>query len=246
MSEGLIIKSCYESFAIFLRNIGERFNKNAATQLDKTVSQHKISNLGDILYLSLLHGATWVVKGMNNWDKYLIHLLRNLPIISNSQMIYNAVFAKGYKGTRKNKLFHILDFYHNNVFNNLGIQSTVQLGHTAQQNLGQFINSIFAHVSHSYKNAPQINQWTAFAPLKTMMIYLIYGKKHGLSIPSNVNINSLVVPLGSSVGRAIEFLFGKKVPMNFVQEFHRYLAELTGSNIFDINSGLYILGSVFL
>ena len=102
------------------------------------------------------------------------------------------------------------------------------------------------HVSQAYKNVPQINQWTAFIPLKTMMVYLIYGIKHGLRIPGNIDINNLIVPLGSSVRRAIEFLFGKRVSMNFAQDFHRYLAELTGSNIFDINSGLYILGNVFL
>jgi len=205
-----------------------------AEDLGIELNVEKESRKEESFWLAVVLSSRWIIGGMD-WkkggegDEYIkqVFQLTRDPSKRSDEDLRNAVFMKGFRGSRKNVVYNMLKFYAKELDN---------------YNASNILANPVVYQKKIIKDAEEtsgVGHWMATVPFKVLAFA-------GL-LPNNV-INDLEPPIGSSVRRGIKIIFGididemKKSDREIVTELHRHLAKLAGTNIFIINSGLWSIG----
>lgn len=222
-----------------IKEIGEEYAEGIggwyeylAKELGIESNVEKGSREEESFWLAVILSSRWIIGGMdwevegNEYIKQVFQLTRD-PSKRSDEDLRNAVFMKGFSGSRKIVVYNMLKFY------------AKELAKYGATNI--LTNPVYYQkkIIDDAEETPGVGHWMATSPFKVLACA---GR-----LPADI-INELETPIGTPVRRGVKEIFGididekRKRDREIVMELHRHLAKLAGTNIFVINSGLWSVG----
>ncbi len=221
--------------------IGEEMNKDLRASF--TNIRERVNPLNDLeeYWLASIETATWIIGGLADSDKFKIYLynatvtpLFELDWESWKQHLEKSTIRAPFRGTGKNKaLDHLL--LHSKILKECYNQKFFDI--LSPSNIINFQRIVISK-TREIKGA---GLWMATSPIKVIII--ANTEKYSKDV-----INQLEVPLGSAVIEGLHKIFGVNLDKDsgynfrYIQEVHRYFAELINSDVFTINSEFFKIG----
>ena len=222
--------------SVELKKIGQQLNQQLSNEFNKLGTGVKPRNADELYWLAVVYGASWAIGGMSSVDrfKYVQHVYnstKNPSQRGNRRFLRQvAVSIPGFKGTRKKVVVDVL-YFHACMLKSVARANQILRDPVKYEEL--IIDNVWGFPGAA-------GHWSATVPFKVLAVAGVF--------PKNTKLNELQTPLGSNVRRGLKELFGisinegRKFDLKVAQQLHRHLAELVGTNIFHINSGLWKLG----
>lgn len=219
-----------ENIALELKNEGESFNTHIAKEYRALAKELNVENPDEKYWLAAVIGGTWAIGGLDKatlYIKQVFQITKNPERRTDKSIIRDAVYLKGYRGSRKIVMERMLSF-HASILNKYSAEDILRNPVHYQKLIIKDAESV-----------PYAGHWLATVPFKILAVSDVLPKK---------SINDLEPPLGINVVKGIKFITGYQVDPSrkrdraFMIAIHRRLAEFADTDIFVINSGLWILG----
>ena len=224
------IQSLLKNMALELKIKGESFNNRIKRNYEVFSRELRVRGSDEKYWLAVVMGGTWAIGGLDKADLYIkqvFQITKNPDRRNDETIIRDAVYLKGYRGSRKVVMERML-LFHAKMLDNYGAENIIN-------NPVHYQKLIIKEA----KTIPYAGHWIATVPFKILAVSGVLPKR---------SINDLEPPLGVNVVKGIKFLTGYQVDPSrkrdraFMIAIHKHLASLADTDIFAINSGLWILG----
>ncbi|GEM_PF-3108617 len=226
------IHDLLRSISLELKIKGESFNNGIKRDYEVFSRELRARSSDEKYWLAVVMGGTWAIGGLDRADrdryiKQVYQITKNPDRRNDESIIRDVVYIKGYRGSRKVVMERML-LFHAKMLNNYGAENIIN-NPVHYQKL----------IIRDAETTPYAGHWIATVPFKILAVSGILPRR---------SINDLEPPLGVNVVKGIKFLTGYQVDPSrkrdraFMIAIHKHLASLADTDIFAINSGLWILG----
>ena len=224
------IQGLLKDIALELKVKGNNSNHKIRRDYENLSRELRVQSPDERYWLAVVMGGTWAIGGLDRADLYIkqVYQLTKTPNRRNDQsIIRDSVYLKRYRGSRKVVMERMLLFH-----------AKMLDAYSAENIINDPVHYQRLIIKEAEKES-YAGHWIATVPFKILAVSGVLDRKI---------INELEPPLGVNVVKGIKFLTGYQVNPSrkrdraYMIAIHKRLADLVDTDIFTINSGLWILG----